>query len=99
MRHGAAAKNAPRWKNAHCPPNNRARNRHNKLCWGRCFNTAPRCGSKETAMLDTCVTADRLVFTLNRADNVCLMNRVHHELMFIIHCVIFGNWNPSAGLM
>jgi hypothetical protein len=34
----------------------------------------PRRGGKETATLEKCVTASRPVFTLNRHENVCLMN-------------------------
>jgi hypothetical protein len=63
------------------------------------LKTAPRCGGIEPATLDRSITASRPVFTLNRHENVCLMNRVHHELMFIINRVIFGDWYPSAGLI
>jgi hypothetical protein len=46
-------------KNASPPTSNRARNRHNKLCLGRCLNTVPRCGGIESATLEKCVTASR----------------------------------------
>jgi hypothetical protein len=62
-------------------------------------NTAPRCGGIDPPRWIEASPPVRPVFTLNRHEKVCLMNRVHHELMLIIHRVILGSLKPSAGLI